>query len=73
MVHEVDALELLEVQLANATARSSSSADFDHRWRRHLHGANYVVNVSAMEASSVAATRDQVTPTPTWRRLRSTC
>jgi hypothetical protein len=72
-VHEVDELELLEVQLCNVAApfvlvsrlRSALAASSARR--------TYVVNVSAMEGSSAAATRAPGTRTPTWPRPRSTC
>ena len=69
-VDEVDPVELLEVQLCNMTApfilisrlRAALAAS---RARR-----TYVVNVSAMEGSSAAATRAPATRTRTWPRPR---
>ncbi|MBP7972940.1 MAG: SDR family NAD(P)-dependent oxidoreductase [Candidatus Nanopelagicales bacterium] len=49
MVHEVDALELLEVQLANSTAPFILISRLRPSMAASAHRRKYVVNVSAME------------------------
>ena len=48
-VHEVDPLELLEVQLCNVTAPFILVSRLRDAMRRSEHPRRYVVNVSAME------------------------
>ena len=73
-VEEVDPLELLEVQLCNATAPFILISRLRPAMRLQSPGLRaYVVNVSAMEGRFSAPTRDPATRTRTWPRPRSTC
>ena len=75
-VEEVDPLELLEVQLCNATAPFILISRLRPAMRAAVAaGARraYVVNVSAMEGQFSRRYKGPGTRTPTWPRRRSTC
>ena len=69
-VDEVDALELLEVQLCNMTAPFILVSRLRAAMAASPARRKYVVNVSAMEGCSAAATRVPGIRTRTWPRPR---
>ena len=72
-VDEVDPLELLEVQLCNATAPFLLISRLRASMRASPARRTHVVNVSAMEGQFSRTYKGPGTRTPTWRRRRSTC
>jgi NAD(P)-dependent dehydrogenase (short-subunit alcohol dehydrogenase family) len=72
-VEEVDALELLEVQLCNVTAPFVLVSRLRPAMAASPARRTYVVNVSAMEGQFGRGYKGRATRTPTWPRPRSTC
>ena len=69
-VHEVDPVELLEVQLCNQTAPFILVSRLRAAMAASPARRKYVVNVSAMEGQFSRAYKGAGTRTPTWRRPR---
>lgn len=69
-MHEVDPVELLEVQLINVTAPFLLLGRLRPLLERSAHPRRYVVNVSAVEGQFDRVYKGAEHPTPTWRRRR---
>lgn len=72
LMHEVPSVELLEVQLVNAIAPFLLNARLKPLMMRTPERDKHIVNVSAVEGSSIASSRRPAIRTPTWPRPRST-
>ena len=69
-VHEVDPVELLEVQLCNVTAPFMLVSRLRPAMAAAPARRKYVVNVSAMEGQFGRGYKGPGTRTPTWPRPR---
>ena len=71
-MHEVPAVELLEVQLVNAVAPFIPECAAQTTDDAHAGRDKHIVNVSAVEGSSTGSSRPRGIRTPTWPRPHST-
>ena len=72
VLHEVSAVELLEVQLVNAVAPFVLNARLKPLMLKTPERDKHIVNVSAVEGQFYRTFKTTGTRTPTWPRRRST-